>query len=82
MMTVTVRFFASLRDVMGEAQCELALPAGARLSDLIAHLVARHPALDGYQESWHFAINQAHAEPDAPLRSGDQVAIFPYVAGG
>ncbi len=82
MMTVTVRFFASLRDVTGEAQCELAVPPGARLSDLIAQLVARYPALDGYQASWHFAVNQTHAEPDALLRAGDQVAIFPYVAGG
>jgi len=82
MMTVTVRFFASLRDVTSDAQCELALPPGARLSDLIAQLVARYPALDGYQESWHFAVNQTHAEPDALLCSGDQVAIFPYVAGG
>ena len=81
-MTVTVRFFASLRDVIGEPQCELVLPPGARLSDRIAHLVARYPALDGYQESWHFAVNQTHAEPDTLLRSGDQVAIFPYVAGG
>ena len=81
-MTVTVRFFASLRDVTGEAQCELTLFPGARLSDLVAQLVQRHPALDGYQDSWHFAVNQTHAEPDTPLRAGDQVAIFPYVAGG
>ncbi len=81
-MTVTVRFFASLRDVTGEPQCELPLPPGARLRDLIAQVVARYPALDGYQESWHFAVNQRYAEPDTLLHAGDQVAIFPYVAGG
>lgn len=81
-MTVTVRFFASLRDVIGEAQCELTLFSGARLSDLVARLVERHPALDGYQASWHFAVNQTHAELDTRLHDGDRVAIFPYVAGG
>jgi sulfur-carrier protein len=81
-MTVTVRFFASLRDVTGEAQCELTLRPGAHVSDLIVQLVERYPALDGFQASWHFAVNQTHAELDTPLRSGDRVAIFPYVAGG
>ncbi len=81
-MKVTVRFFASLRDLTGESECVLTLPAGARLSDLIAHLVLRYPALDGYQATWHFAINQTHAEPEAVLQDGDQVAILPYVAGG
>lgn len=81
-MNVTVRFFASLRGLTGEAECTLTLPAGARLSDLIAYLVARYPALDGYQAAWHFAVNQTHAEPDTILHEGDRVAILPYVAGG
>jgi molybdopterin converting factor subunit 1 len=79
---VTVRFFASLRDLTGEAECVLALPDGARLSDLIAHLVQRYPALDGYQAGWHFAVNHTHAEPETVLHDGDRVAVLPYVAGG
>ncbi len=81
-MKVTVRFFASLRDLAGESECALTLPAGASLSDLIAHLVQRYPALDGYQATWHFAVNQTHAEPETVLQDGDQVAVLPYVAGG
>lgn len=81
-MKVTVRFFASLRDLTGETECTLTLFPGARLTDLIAALVSRYPALDGYQAGWHFAVNHTHAEPETVLHDGDQVAILPYVAGG
>ena len=81
-MNVTVRFFASLRNLTGESECTLTLPDGARLADLLAHLMARYPALDGYQAAWHFAVNQTHAEADTILHDGDQVAILPYVASG
>ncbi len=81
-MTVTVRLFASLRELAGTGQCVLDVPEGATLEQAIERLVGRFPALDGHQASWHFAVNQEHAEPDAILRDGDSVAIFPYVAGG
>lgn len=81
-MNVTVRFFASLRDTTGTRQCALELPEGARLAELVAHLLVDYPALDGHQESWHFAVNQTHVDLDAVLKPGDRVAIFPYVAGG
>ena len=81
-MLVTVRFFASLRDSVGARQVTLDLPEGASLDALVEQLVNEYPGLAGHQASWHFAVNQTHAEPDAVLRTGDRVAIFPYVAGG
>lgn len=81
-MEVTVRFFASLRESTGTHQHRVTLPDGARLDDLITRLLQDYPALAGHQASWHFAVNQTHAEPDAELHDGDRVAIFPYVAGG
>lgn len=81
-MRVTVRFFASLRESVGTRQVTLDLPEGASLHDMIEHLVKEYPGLAGHQASWHFAVNQTHVEPDAVLRAGDRVAVFPYVAGG
>jgi molybdopterin converting factor subunit 1 len=81
-MDITVRFFASLRDSAGTTQCTLDLPEGATVGDLVCRLLADYPALEGHQSSWHFAVNQTHVEQEAPLRPGDRVAIFPYVAGG
>lgn len=81
-MHVTVRFFASLRESTGTGQTIVEVPEGATLQALIAQLLERYPGLHGHEAAWHFAINQAHAEPDSALRDGDRVAIFPYVAGG
>lgn len=81
-MEITVRLFASLREMAGTGQCTLEIPEGATLEQAIDHLLRRYPALDGHQASWHFAVNQEHAEAHAVLKDGDTVAIFPYVAGG
>jgi len=81
-MQVTVRFFASIRDRAGDAHCTLDLPDGAHLDQALAQVIARYSALNGHEASWHYAINQTHAELDAPLQPGDLVSIFPYIAGG
>lgn len=81
-MQVTVRFFASLRESAGVHQDTLSLTDEAQLSDLIDCLLRDYPALTAHQGSWHFAVNQTHAEPDAVLHDGDRVAVFPYIAGG
>lgn len=81
-MQVTVRFFASLRDTVGESQCTLDLPEGVSLEQMVVRLLARFPTLEGHRESWHFAVNYTHAEIDTVLHPGDRVAVFPYIAGG
>ena len=81
-MDVTVRFFASLRDSTGTGHVTLHVPEGANLTDLVGRVVAHFPQLAGDEAMWHLAVNQTHAEPDTVLRTGDRVAIFPYVAGG
>lgn len=81
-MEITVRFFANLRETMGTGQLVLDIPNGADVQAMVEHLIAQYPDLDGQQVMWHFAVNQTHAEPDALLRPGDRVVIFPYIAGG
>ncbi len=81
-MQITVRLFASVRETVGMPTLTLELPEGATLAQAIDHLVAHYPALESHRAAWHFAVNQVHAEADAPLRPGDTLAIFPYVAGG
>ncbi len=81
-MKITIRFFANLREATGTSQLVLDMPDEADLHTMVGQLIARYPDLDGQQAMWHFAVNQIHAEPDAVLRAGDRVTIFPYVAGG
>ena len=81
-VNVTVRFFASMREAIGADEAVFRVPKGTTLAELTERILRRYPQLDGHQSSWHFAVNQVHAEPDATLRDGDIVAIFPYIAGG
>ncbi len=81
-MDVIVRFFASMRESVGADEAIFSVPPGTTLEALTERILARYPQLNGHQSSWHFAVNQVHAEPHAVLQDGDIVAIFPYIAGG
>jgi sulfur-carrier protein len=82
---LTVLYFAGLRETVGKTSESLALPATATVSGLIAELRARGATWSGALDSgkrWRVAVNQEMATLDTPLRSGDEVAIFPPVTGG
>ena len=78
-MSITVLYFAALRDAAGCASEELALPAD--LPGLYAELRARHGfafesralrvAVDGEFRDWRY-----------PLVDGAEVAFIPPVSGG
>lgn len=82
---IEVRYFARLRERLGTAR-ELVSPAGiATAGDLVAHLRRRAgpwaQAL-GEGERVLIAVNQELAQPNTPVRDGDEVALFPPVTGG
>ncbi len=79
---VKVCFFAAPREALGVSELEVALPAGATVADLIAHLVEEHPVLRGYVRFLNVAVNRAYTGMQARLRDGDEVACLPPVGGG
>jgi len=83
---VKVLYFAKLREDLGKASEELALPGDVlTVASLRAHLVKRgapwQSAL-GQGKAVRVAVNQEMAEPGTPVRAGDEVAFFPPVTGG
>lgn len=84
--TVTVLYFAWLRERTGTAEETLALPAAeVTVADAIGLLAARspgHAAAFQNRRTIRCAINQEFADPSAVLRPGDEVAFFPPVTGG
>ena len=82
---LNVVYFASLRETVGKADEQMALPVPAEVSALIAKLRARGgvwaEAL-GADKRWRVAVNQEMAAMNTPLKPGDEVAIFPPVTGG
>lgn len=78
-MSVTVLYFASLRDAAGR-DSEL-LPRPASLGALYAELRARHGfALPA--EKLRVAVDGAFAPWDAPVADGCEIAFIPPVSGG
>lgn len=82
-MTVTVLYFAAVRDLVGTDEERLELPAGvATVEALAAHLVDRHPALAGRLGYVRFARNEEFASLAEAVADGDTIALIPPVAGG
>ena len=81
-----VRYFAWVRERIGVAEEEIALPAGvATVGDLVAWLAGR-----GETYAYAFenpkviraAIDRAHVRADARLEGAREIAFFPPMTGG
>ena len=78
-MSVTVLYFASLRDAAGLASEVLERPAS--LAALYETLRARHGFALG-RDKLRVAIDGAFAGWDAPVVDGAEIAFIPPVSGG
>ena len=81
-MRIRVRFFAILRDRVGESEMSLELPAGASVADASGAVGSRVPAVSALLKNVAFAVNQAYASPSTVLNDGDELALIPPVSGG
>lgn len=86
MTTVTLLYFASLRERLGRSREELALAAGTpTVATLVEQLRARDERFGeafAPGRAWRVAVNQRMADPATRLAAGDEVAFFPPVTGG
>jgi molybdopterin converting factor subunit 1 len=80
-MTVRVLLFASYADALGRNELTLDLADGAVVADVVTRVreMAGGRALP---PAPLLAVNATYATPTAAIRSGDEVAIIPPVAGG
>jgi molybdopterin synthase sulfur carrier subunit len=92
-ITVTVKSFATLRDVM-DAELRMDFPAGATVRSLLAELTGRYGGLsdllfsapDTLRDLVNILKNGRNIHYmtglDTPLDDGDIIALFPPAAGG
>ena len=83
-LVVKLRFFASLREKLGEADT-LSLPAGSTVGSARDALLARggvHAEALARNRAVRAAVNQKMAAESLALADGDELAFFPPVTGG
>ena len=83
-ITVTVRYFASLRERLGASET-VAIAVGTTLGQLRDALIARggvHADALARGRALRCALNQVMADEATPVPAGAEVAFFPPVTGG
>ncbi len=76
-MSITVRFFASIREQLGQSETVLDARQVRDVADVWARATGRpRPA------RLLAAVNLEHAGFDRPVHDGDEVGFFPPVTGG
>ena len=81
-MQIRLLLFAAVRDIVGTDEMNVELDEGTTPAALWATLRSKHDRLAGYETPPMVAVNQVYADPEAPLRPGDEVAFIPPVSGG
>ena len=81
-MTVTVRLFAALRELLGSSSIACELEPGSRVADLIERLTEAEPDLEAFDPVLRVAVNDAWSDRDTVLADGDEVALLTPVSGG
>lgn len=86
MTTITLRFFAGVREALGTSTETLALPDDVTTVGAVrAHLIARGDkwaAALGEGRALRMACNQVMCAADTAIADGCEVAFFPPVTGG
>lgn len=84
MSSITVRYFASLREVLGPSEA-IEVAEGSTLGALRDALIARggrHAEALARGRALRCALNQVMADEATPVPAGAEVAFFPPVTGG
>lgn len=81
--SVSVLYFAALRDLAGTNEERVSLPAAtASVAALLGVLEDRHGALRGRLQSVRVAVDEEFTELSRELSGGEVVALIPPVSGG
>lgn len=79
-MNVTVKFFASMREIFQKDEIELHVPNDCTLLEL-THLIGKdYPGFEQYPGRW--AVNLELKTFDYRLRGNEEIAWIPPVSGG
>ncbi|MDP9287844.1 MAG: MoaD/ThiS family protein [Thermoproteota archaeon] len=79
---VNVLYFAQVREATGIREEEVILVKDSSVNDLISKIEENHPRILRLKENIQLAVNCNIGGKYLSLKEGDQIAVFPPVAGG
>ncbi len=78
-MQVSVKYFASLRELMGESSVFIDIDKESSIDDVWQHLTKNKKIeLDNVMAT----VNMEYVKSSYVIRDGDEIAFFPPVTGG
>ena len=78
-MQISVKYFASLRELMGEASAQIDIEENISVDELWQSVTM---SKNIQFENVMMAVNMEYVKPEYQLKAGDEVAFFPPVTGG
>jgi len=81
-ITIHVRYFAMMRELIGKSDEMMTLPTPATARDAFARLADATPRIAGLEKSIMLMVNEEYARADHVLQDGDDLAFIPPVSGG
>lgn len=78
-MQISVKYFASLRELIGEASSVVDIEESMSVNDLWQSILnSKNIEFDNVM----IAVNMEYVKSEHQLKAGDEVAFFPPVTGG
>jgi len=77
-MTISIKYFASLRERIGRASDSLATKSSLSVIEVWMQATGQ----ESFPDDVLIALNQEYTDAEAMVNDGDEVAFFPPVTGG
>lgn len=81
-ITITIRYFAILRDLLGKGQETLAIEPGTTVGAIYPLVTGNNERLARLRRSMMVMVNHDYVDDDHVLSDGDELAFIPPVSGG
>ena len=80
-MRIRLRYFASIRELVGAAEGEIELPEGSTVEGVLETVKKNHGRLRD-MDCILVAVNGEYVDSETSLADEDVLALFPPVSGG
>jgi molybdopterin synthase catalytic subunit len=81
-MHIQIRYFASLREIIGDAEAQLTVPDETTVAEVYNILFVHYEQLQPILERCVCAVNRHYVPAETILKEGDELVFIPPTGGG